>query len=141
MNILISRQYSVANFTKIIWIISEHDETFSKWKWHTVKQIGAKPVPRSGISCIGVPGTNKVLFFGGVQDLEDIEDDSDDDDDNPGNFFNDLLSVVIENERATWTKVELKGKKDPSKKSKKIVEEDTEPQGTVPTIWNFKIRF
>ena len=69
-----------------------------------------------------------------MQDLEDIEDDSDDDDDNPGNFFNDLLSVVIENERATWTKVELKGKKDPSKKSKKIVEEEIEPQGTVPTM-------
>lgn len=104
----------------------KHDETFSKWKWHTVKQTGAKPVPRSGISCIGVPGTNKVLFFGGVQDLDEIEcDDSDDEDDNPGNFFNDLLSVMIENERATWTKLELKGKKDPNKKPKKNTEADT----------------
>ena len=31
--------------------------------------------------------------------------------------------MIIENERATWTKVELTGKKDPTKKIKKKIEE------------------
>ena len=56
--------------------------------------------------------------------MESIDEDSDDEDDEiSGNFFNDLFSVIIENERATWTKVELTGKKDPTKKIKKKIEE------------------
>ena len=31
------------------------------------------PCPRSGISSVGIPGTNKVLFFGGVQDVEETD--------------------------------------------------------------------
>jgi len=92
----------------------KNDETLSKWRWLNVKQIGAKPCPRSGIACSPVPGTNRVLFFGGVQDneLDIADDDSDDDDGKMGNFFNDIFSVNVENERATWTKLELTGKKE-----------------------------
>ena len=50
---------------------TESDETLSKWRWHNVKKVGMTPCPRSGISSVGVPGTNKVLFFGGVQDVEE----------------------------------------------------------------------
>ena len=65
-------------------------------------------------------GTNRVGFFGGVQDNEDAEsEESDDEDGTAGNFFNDLLSVNIENERATWTKIELTGKKDGAVKKRK----------------------
>ena len=65
-------------------------------------------------------GTNRVGFFGGVQDNEDAEsEDSDDEDGTAGNFFNDILSVNIENERATWTKIELTGKKDAAVKKRK----------------------
>ena len=93
----------------------------------TVKQIGFKPCPRSGISCTPIPNTNKILFFGGVQDVQDDTNDSDDeDDDEIGNFYNDLYSVHVENERATWSKIELSGKKDPSKKPKKSNIEATE---------------
>ena len=85
------------------------------------------PCPRSGISSVGIPGTNKVLFFGGVQDMDENDafddDDDDEEDEIPGNFFNDLYSVIIENERATWNKLELSGKKDPTKKDK-ITEEN-----------------
>ena len=78
----------------------------SKWRWMSVKQIGFKPCPRSGISCTVIPNTNKILFFGGVQDIQDDTEDSDDeDDDEHGNFFNDLYSVHVENERATWSKI------------------------------------
>jgi len=98
----------------------KNDETLSKWRWLTVKQIGAKPCARSGISAVAVTGTNRVGFFGGVQDNEDAEsEDSDDEDGTAGNFFNDLLSVNIENERATWTKIELTGKKDGAVKKRK----------------------
>ena len=65
-------------------------------------------------------GTNRVGFFGGVQDNEDDEsEESDEEDGTAGNFFNDLLSVNIENERATWTKIELTGKKDGAVKKRK----------------------
>ena len=90
-----------------------------KWRWMAVKQVGARPTARSGIACAIVPNTNKVLFFGGVQDLEANDDDSDSEDEEGGDFFNDLYSVNIENERATWTKIELTGKKDITKKEKK----------------------
>ena len=51
---------------------------------------------------------NRVGFFGGVQDNEDAESvESDDEDGTAGNFFNDILSVNIENERATSTNIEL----------------------------------
>jgi len=120
------------------------DETLSKWRWHNVKKVGMTPCPRSGISSVGVPGTNKVLFFGGVQDVEEndaLDDDDDDEDEIPGNFFNDLYSVMIENERATWNKLELSGKKDPTKKDKiteeTMVEQD---QDIDEAVQNLKLK-
>ena len=91
-----------------------------------MKQIGLRPCPRSGISAVVVPSTNRVIFFGGVQDVEDESDDSDDEDEELGNFFNDLYSVNVENERATWAKLEITGKKDPAKKKTK----QEEPEGS-----------
>ena len=58
-----------------------------------------------------------VFFFGGVQDNENIDDEDSDSDDEGGDFFNDLYSVNVENERATWTKIELSGKKDLTRKN------------------------
>lgn len=49
-------------------------------------------------------------MFGGVQDLEKEDDDEEDsDDEGAGNFFNELYSVQLEGERATWHLVELTG--------------------------------
>ena len=51
---------------------------------------------------------NRVGFFGGVQDNEDAKSvESDDKDGTAGNFFNDILSVNMENQRATSTNIEL----------------------------------
>ena len=106
----------------------------SKWRWLNVKQIGAKPCPRSGISCTNVQGTNRVIFFGGVQDNDlSIDDDSDEEDGKLGNFFNDIFSVNVENERATWTKLELTGKKEAGAKKprrKEKVDGNDESQAT-----------
>lgn len=49
----------------------------------------------------------KILFFraflfGGVQDLED--DDDDDDEDASGQFFNELFSLQVDNDKASWQK-------------------------------------
>lgn len=108
---------------------AELDETLSKWRWLNVKQIGSRPCPRSGISSVAIPESNKVLFFGGVQDSNlDTEEDSSDEEDSMGNFFNDLYSVSIENERATWNKVELCGKKDPLLAKKKRRNKDEEQE-------------
>jgi len=104
----------------------KNDETLSKWRWLTVKQVGAKPCPRSGISAVAVPGTNRVGFFGGVQDNDEESDSDDEDDMISGNFFNDILAVNVENERATWTKIELTGKKDVTSKKRKKDEEKEE---------------
>jgi hypothetical protein len=43
------------------------------------------------------PNTNKVYLFGGVQDVKDEDEELE------GNFFNDLYTVSVENEKATWT--------------------------------------
>ena len=57
--------------TNLFFLSTESDETLSKWRWQNVKKVGMTPCPRSGISSVGIPGTNKVLFFGGVQDMEE----------------------------------------------------------------------
>ena len=108
----------------------------SKWRWMPVKQIGARPTARSGISCAGIPNTNKVFFFGGVQDNENIDDEDSDSDDEGGDFFNDLYSVNVENERATWTKIELSGKKDLTRKPK---EKSAEVEATEEAIEEMQI--
>ena len=49
-------------------------------------------------------------MFGGVQDNEEEEEDEEDsDDEGSGNFFNELYSVQLEGERATWHLVTLTG--------------------------------
>ena len=54
-------------------------------------------------------------MFGGVMDLEAAEDDSDEDsDEEEGNFFDEMYTVNVEGERATWHLVTLTGKKDPN---------------------------
>lgn len=42
---------------------TENDETLCKWRWLTVKQTGAKPCARSGISAVAVTGTYKLQFW------------------------------------------------------------------------------
>ena len=44
----------------------------------------------------------QVYLFGGVQDVKD------DDEELEGNFFNDLYTVAIENEKATWSEGETR---------------------------------
>ena len=93
----------------------KHDETLTKWRWHNVKQTGNRPNPRSGIASAVVPNTCKAFFFGGVNDEandSNISDDEDDDDMKQGNFYSDLYMCAIENEKATWQKVELTGIKE-----------------------------
>jgi len=101
----------------------KHDTTMSKWRWFSVKQTGNKPVPRSGMSCTAVPNTNRAFLFGGVQDdnvtnMAALNAGSDDDEE-PGVFFNDLYSLQVENEKATWNKVELTGKKGAEEKKRR----------------------
>ena len=68
-----------------------------------MKQVGYRPLPRSGLSSVAIVGSNKVMMFGGVQDkLGDEESDSDDENGPSGTFYNELYSVHVENERATW---------------------------------------
>ena len=43
-----------------------------------------------------------MYLFGGVQDVKD------DDEELEGNFFNDLYTVAIENEKATWSEGEIR---------------------------------
>ena len=43
-----------------------------------------------------------MYLFGGVQDVKD------DDEELEGNFFNDLYTVTIENEKATWSEGEIR---------------------------------
>ena len=44
----------------------------------------------------------RAFLFGGVQDLE--EDDDDEDDEASGQFFNELFSLQVDNEKASWQK-------------------------------------
>ena len=44
----------------------------------------------------------RAFLFGGVQDLE--EDDDDEDDEATGQFFNELFSLQVDNEKASWQK-------------------------------------
>lgn len=45
---------------------------------------------------------SRAFLFGGVQDLED--DDDDDDEDASGQFFNELFSLQVDNDKASWQK-------------------------------------
>ena len=74
----------------------EHDETMTKWRWHAVKQVGERPSPRTGMSVAVTQNLQKCFIFGGVQDVKDEDEDLE------GKFFNDVYTVNVENEKATW---------------------------------------
>ena len=46
---------------------------------------------------VAVAPNNKVFLFGGVQDVKEDEEEL------VGTFYNDLYTVTVENEKATWT--------------------------------------
>ena len=74
----------------------------------------------------------RVFLFGGVMDLESAgEEDEDDSDEEDGHFFNELYSLQVEGERATWSLLSLTGRKDPAtekKKRRKDKEEEEEEE-------------
>ena len=80
--------------------------------------------------CNTVAKDGKVFMFGGVMDLESAEDDSDEDsDEEEGNFFDEMYTVNVEGERATWHLVTLTGKRDPNsvaEKKRRRKEKDAE---------------
>ncbi len=78
--------------------VPEHQDPsgFSQVRWHPVKQVGMRPSPRSGMSATVASGSNKVFLFGGVQDVKEDEEDLE------GKFFNELYTVHVENEKASW---------------------------------------
>ena len=92
-------------------------------------QVGQRPSKRTGM-CNTVAKDGKVFMFGGVMDLESAEDDSDEDsDEEEGNFFDEMYTVNVEGERATWHLVNLTGKRDPNsvaEKKRRRKEKDTE---------------
>jgi len=97
----------------------KHDESGTKWRWQTVKQVGNRPTARTGM-CNAVGRDGKTFIFGGVMDEENEEEDDDDsDDEGDGNFFNDLYSVTVDGERATWHLIQLTGKKEDSGEKKR----------------------
>lgn len=99
----------------------KHDESGAKWRWQAVKQVGQRPSPRTGL-CNAVGRDNRAFMFGGVMDEEKEGDDDgedDDSDDEDGNFFNELYSVTVEGERATWHLVQLQGKREVGEKKKR----------------------
>ena len=87
----------------------KHDESMTKWRWHNVKQTGDRPNLRSGIAAAVVPNSNKAIFFGGVNDEAETNESDDDDEFKQGSFYNDLYILSVENEKATWQKVEPSG--------------------------------
>ena len=108
----------------------KHDTSGTKWRWQAVKQVGQRPSKRSGM-CNAVGRDGRVYLFGGVMDLESTDGDSDEEsDEEEGNFFNELYSLSVEGERATWHLVNLTGKKDAlvggDKKRRRRDKEDNE---------------
>jgi len=107
----------------------KHDASGSKWRWQVVKQVGQKPSMRTGL-CNAVGRDNRVFMFGGVMDKQnDNEEESDDSDDEDGNFFDEMYSVVVEGERATWHLVNLTGKKDVVEKKRRRKEKGNDDEG------------
>ena len=109
----------------------KHDETGARWRWQAVKQVGVRPSLRTG--CSNAVARDRVFLFGGVADEEEADDESDeerdedidkeDDDDSDeesdndsdeevdSTFYNDLFTVTVEGDQATWHKVQLTGRK------------------------------
>ena len=116
----------------------KHDTTGAKWRWQLVKQVGQRPSKRTGLSnAVGRDG--RVFLFGGVMDLESVgeEEEEEDSDEEDGHFFNELYSLQVEGERATWSLLSLTGRKDPGgekKKRRKDKEEEEEEGGEGETM-------
>ena len=108
----------------------KHDEKGLKWRWQAVKQVGSRPSLRSGL-CNAVARDGKIFLFGGVKDEDEGQESGDEsDEEGEGTFHNDLHSVTVEGERATWHLVQLTGKKDAvEKKRRRKVKEDGEDEG------------
>ena len=104
----------------------KHDDTGARWRWQAVKQVGVRPSLRTGIS--NAVARDRVFLFGGVADEEAGEgsDGESDEEEEESKFHNDLFTVTVEGERATWHNVQLTGKKDPQaeKKKRRKVKED-----------------
>jgi len=95
----------------------KHDETMTKWRWQFVKQVGVKPSVRTGFAT--AVGRDCAYMFGGVQDREKESEESDSEDDMNGDFYDELYTLVVEGEKATWHRPELTGKKDPGEKKRR----------------------
>ena len=106
----------------------KHDTSGTKWRWQLVKQVGQRPSKRTGMAnTVGRDG--RIFLFGGVMDMEAAGEESDDDsDEEDGNFFNELYSLEVEGERATWHLVSLTGRKDPAEKKKRRKEKEEEQE-------------
>ena len=77
-----------------------------------------------------------MFLFGGVMDLESAgeEEDEEDSDDEDGHFFNELYSLQVEGERATWSLLSLTGRKDPAAEKKKRRKDKEEEEGEEETM-------
>ena len=49
--------------------VSEHDLTLSRWRWSPVRQAGARPSPRSGMTGCLVRADTALFFGGGSSNL------------------------------------------------------------------------
>ena len=117
----------------------KHDDTGARWRWQAVKQVGVRPSLRTGIS--NAVARDRVFLFGGVADEEEVDDESDEgteenndedigedidedsdedceedsdedsDEEVDSTFYNDLFTVTIEGDQATWHRVQLTGRK------------------------------
>ena len=88
----------------------QQDDTAARWRWQPVSQRGVgRPSLRSGLAS-AVAG-ERVFMFGGVADEEAGEEGEM----GESSFFNDMFSVTVEGDQATWRTVRLdstgKGKK------------------------------
>ncbi|XP_037076977.1 LOW QUALITY PROTEIN: kelch domain-containing protein 4-like [Pollicipes pollicipes] len=87
----------------------KHDLSLTRWRWSQVKQSGARPSHRSGMSGCLVRG-DSVLFFGGVTDEES-------DDKLKGTFFNDMY--MLDAGKGVWHTVTLSGRRDPARRRRR----------------------
>ena len=61
-----------------------------------MKQVGNRPSVRSGMSSAMAANANRAFFFGGVRDVKDEDEELE------GEFFNDLYTLTVEDQKATW---------------------------------------
>ncbi|XP_048751852.1 kelch domain-containing protein 4-like isoform X2 [Ostrea edulis] len=86
-----------------------------KWKWVNVKQSGARPTPRCGMTCAVAPA-NRAFCFGGVFDEEEDEEQLE------GKFFNEFYLLDLEKNK--WFSVNLSGKREQLERKKRRRKKD-----------------